>query len=77
MIVPSVLYCRILQGFDDNVIVQKSRYAWKYGCSRGISGTPQFLVNGVHMPDGPDYTASQWEAFIDTLIAANSVTSHW
>lgn len=58
----------VMEGFTDKDIVQRSRYAWKYGCSRGISGTPQFLVNGVHMPDGASYTATQWESFITSLI---------
>ena len=58
----------IMKGFDDTVIVERSRYAWKYGCSRAICGTPQFLVNGVMKPDGGDYNAKQWETFIDGLI---------
>ena len=60
--------CSIMNGFDDPVIVGRSRYAWKYGCSRGICGTPQFLVNGVMKPDGADYNAKQWKTFIDSLI---------
>ena len=64
-----------MKGFDDKLIVQKSRYAWKYGCSRGISGTPMFLVNGVFMADGPDYSVHQWENFIESLINSNETAA--
>ena len=60
---------RTLQGFDDSVIVRRSRYAWKYAASRGISGTPQFIVNGVHYPDGQDYNTDDWKKTIDSLLA--------
>jgi len=37
---------RIMSGFKDEVIVERSRYAWKYAASRGVTGTPSFLING-------------------------------
>ena len=44
----SLLFCvvRIMSGFKDEVIVERSRYAWKYAASRGVSGTPAILWNG-------------------------------
>jgi hypothetical protein len=66
-----VLVCRILSGFQDRVIAEKARYAWKYGASRGVTGTPQFIVNGVHAPEVQDYdSADQWDQFITKLLSA-------
>lgn len=55
-------------GYDDEVIVRRSRYAWKYAAHRGITGTAQFIVNGVHYPDGADYTADDWKKMIDEMV---------
>ena len=49
--------------------MENARYAWKYAASRGITGTPQFIVNGVIVPDAPDGKA-QWEEFINKLLAS-------
>ena len=49
--------------------MEKSRYAWKYAASRGITGTPRFLVNGVGVTDvGNDATA--WTSYILKLLSA-------
>ena len=62
-------YCvRIMSGFTDQVTVEKSRYAWKYGASRGISGTASFLVNGVS--SSVDNTVSAWVAYVEKLLNA-------
>lgn len=60
---------RILSGFTDPTVVENARYAWKYAASRGITGTPQFIVNGVNVPDAPD-GKEQWEDFINKLLAS-------
>ena len=45
------------------------RARWKYGCSRGVFGTPQFMVNGVMLAAQPTWTVKDWRAVIDPLIA--------
>ncbi len=58
-----------MSGFDDEVMVEKARYAWKYAASRGITGTPQFIVNGVIAPEAAEFNSIiEWENFIDELI---------
>ena len=61
---------RVLAGFTDQVVTDLARYAWKYAASRAITGTPQFLVNGVHIPGAPDFNKQQWETFIDQLLSS-------
>lgn len=57
-----------MEGYTDPVVVMDARYAWKYAASRAMTGTPQFIVNGVHVPDAPDYTTADWASFINTLL---------
>lgn len=57
-----------MSGFDDGVVVRKSRYAWKYAASRGITGTAQFIVNGVIDPQGPEYSIDDWHKMIQALL---------
>ena len=64
---------RIIAGFTDAVVVKDARYAWKYAASRAITGTPQFIVNGVHVPDAPTYTTAQWDNFIEALLSQSSL----
>jgi hypothetical protein len=45
-----------------------ARISWKYGCSRGVSGTPFFFVNGVLAPADGDWNLQQWQALLDPLI---------
>ena len=61
-----------MSGFTDSVVVEDARYAWKYAASRGITGTPQYIVNGVQVPDAPD-SKSEWEDFINKLMASPAV----
>ena len=64
-----VCVCRVLAGFADSQVTTEARYAWKYAASRGITGTPQFIVNGVHVPTAADFTAPEWEKLIGGLLA--------
>ena len=65
----------VMEGFSDATVTMDARYAWKYAASRSMTGTPQFLVNGVHVPDAPEYTAVQWGQFIDSLLT--TPTAKW
>lgn len=68
--VMNVAMDRIMNGFTDEMVDYKSRYAWKYAASRGITGTPQFIVNGVNAPELSGYTKEQWEQFISKLLSS-------
>ena len=60
--------CRVMEGFTDDVVTMDARYAWKYAASRSVTGTPQFIVNGVHVPSAPGFTAEDWMEFINSLL---------
>ena len=60
----------ILEGFQDSTLYYASVYDWKYAASRTITGTPQFIVNGVVVPDAQGYNFAQWKTFIDGLLGA-------
>ena len=60
---------RVVEGFTDPTVTMLARYAWKYAASRSMTGTPQFIVNGVHVPDAPGYDTNQWQQFIDGLLS--------
>ena len=60
--------CRVLEGFSDPVVSMDARYAWKYAASRGMTGTPQFLVNGVHVPTAADFSVTEWKMFLNELL---------
>lgn len=62
------LYHRIMEGFVDKVVTMDARYAWKYAASRSLTGTPQFIVNGVHVPTAPEFFISDWTDFINSLL---------
>ena len=66
---PSDAINRIMSGFTDTQVVENSRYAWKYAASRGITGTPEYIVNGVQAPDAPGST-TEWEEFINKLLSS-------
>ena len=58
-----------MEGFTDDKVVTEARYAWKYGCSRGVSGTPFFMINGVLDPKADSYSVNDWEKMIAELMA--------
>ena len=58
-----------MEGFTDAKVATEARYAWKYGCSRGVSGTPFYMINGVLDPNAVTYSVSDWEKMIDKLMA--------
>lgn len=57
-----------MEGFVDKVVTMDARYAWKYAASRSLTGTPQFIVNGVHVPTAPEFFISDWTDFINSLL---------
>ncbi|KAK8957886.1 hypothetical protein KSP39_PZI000921 [Platanthera zijinensis] len=63
-------YANILSGFSDSKTDMAARISFKYGCSRGVMGTPFFFVNGIPLPDyGSALDYSKWKSIIDPLFA--------
>lgn len=54
--------------YADQNLNTAARISWKYGCSRGVSGTPFFFVNGVLAPADATWNLQQWQALLDPLI---------
>jgi hypothetical protein len=66
-------YDRFLQGIQYGTNSDaESRIGWKYGCSRGVSGTPFFFVNGVYVTNDPGWTKQDWENLLAS-IQSNAV----
>ncbi|KAI3918454.1 hypothetical protein MKX01_041774 [Papaver californicum] len=58
-------------GFIDRKTDLMTRVSFKYGCSRGVFGTPFFFVNGFSLPDsGSAIDYKGWRNIIDPLVVA-------
>jgi hypothetical protein len=63
------------KGINDDNLNWDTRVSWKYGCSRGITGTPNILVNGVLISSfDPSWNLTDWESVIDPLLAPTLLT---
>ena len=63
----------ILNGYKNRELDLRARYAWKYGCSRGVSGTPTFFVNDVVVPEASGFSFDDWNKFLQSLISKKSM----
>lgn len=63
-----VSFSEILNALSDSSINWSSRVSWKYATSRGMTGTPLFLVNQVWVPGVSNYTtAAQWTSYFNSF----------
>ncbi|EPS73409.1 hypothetical protein M569_01354, partial [Genlisea aurea] len=53
------------EGFLDPKSNQATRVSFKYGCLRGVYGTPFFFVNGFPLPDAG--SALDYQGWVDVL----------
>lgn len=51
-----------------------TRVSWKYGCSRYVSGTPTFMLNGVQVAADPSWTLAQWMQLLDPFVGTSGAT---
>jgi len=65
----SKLYIDAMQNDTFN---EDTRVSWKFGCSRGVSGTPTFFVNGILVMADPTWTLSDWRQVLDPLLGRSS-----
>lgn len=62
-----------VQQLNNNADVNMdTRISWKFGCSRGVSGTPTFFVNGILVPADSTWTLAQWQQLLDPLFNSTS-----
>jgi len=57
-----------ITGVNDANLNMDTRISWKYGCSRGVTGTPTFIINGVYTSADDTWTEADWYALIDGLL---------
>jgi hypothetical protein len=63
-----ISFSELFNALNDPDINWSSRVSWKYATSRGMIGTPQYLINQVWVPDVADYTdQQQWVSFFNNL----------
>jgi len=58
-------------GMADSSQNELSRVSWKYGCSRGVTGTPSFLINGVAVAASLTWSVADWKTVLDPLVPAS------
>ncbi|XP_076108441.1 uncharacterized protein LOC143076506 [Mytilus galloprovincialis] len=52
----------------DEMVNEDCRVAWKYACSRGVTGTPTFMINDVVVAADPAWQVSEWNKVVDPLL---------
>jgi len=57
-----------LSGLNNSTYDWNGRISWKYGCSRGVAGTPTFFVNGIPVQADPSWTLADWRQVLDPLL---------
>lgn len=55
-------------GFNDSQTDAATRISFKYGCSRGVTGTPFFFVNGMPLDSSIEPDFRGWRRIIDPLL---------
>ncbi|XP_019262089.1 PREDICTED: uncharacterized protein LOC109239937 [Nicotiana attenuata] len=62
-------YDVIKAGFTDYKTDQATRFSFKYGCVKGVYGTPFFFINGFPLPDaGSAVDYKGWRRVLDPLV---------
>ncbi|KZV16541.1 hypothetical protein F511_11373 [Dorcoceras hygrometricum] len=65
----------IESGFTDPETDHGTRVSFKYGCIRGVYGTPFFFVNGLPLTDvGSELSYEEWRRILDPLCGGQHVT---
>lgn len=79
-VTPSVgntYFAAVKSAFNDRKTDLITRGSFKYGCSRGVFGTPTFFVNGFALPDaGSSIDYKGWRKIIDPLITSKREQHH-
>lgn len=59
-------------GLQNDTLNYATRVSWKYGTSRGVTGTPTFLVNGVVTSADPSWTLADWQSLLNPILGINT-----
>lgn len=66
---------KFIAGINDPNMDWDTRVSWKYGCSRYVSGTPTFVINGVQVSADPSWTLQQWMQLLDPFFATTMLAT--
>ncbi|CAF0807474.1 unnamed protein product [Adineta ricciae] len=66
---------KFLAGMASDDLNDETRISWKYACSRGVVGTPTFLINGVATGADASWSLNDWKSVIDPILASNEKDS--
>lgn len=66
---------RQMPGYGGTDADSKSRESWKYTCSRSVSGTPMYTLNGVPFDADAEWSFEDWKKVVDPLVKANHAKS--
>ena len=65
--IPKQVY---LEGVRKRANDLASRTSWKYGCSKGVLGTPTYFANGVFFDGGASLDANGFVEFVRKYVAS-------
>lgn len=60
-----------MSGYGGTDADDQARVSWKYTCTRGMSGTPMYTLNGVPINADALWTVEKWKKLLDPLIKGN------
>ena len=52
-----------------------TRVSFKYACSRGVSGTPSVMINGMATDANPSWSVNDWTTLLDSVLAGEYPSS--
>lgn len=62
----------LMTGYGGTEADFQARAVWDYACTRGVSGTPSYVLNGVPFEAADaSWDFQDWFAVIDPLVRAN------
>ncbi|KAH7488161.1 hypothetical protein PRNP1_007396 [Phytophthora ramorum] len=62
-----------MTGYGGTEADQHTRVTWKYACTRTVTGTPQYTLNGAPFEDADSsWKLEDWLKVIDPMIQANT-----
>jgi len=59
---------QFVAGLNNDTYNMNTRIGWKYGCSRGVAGTPTFFINGIPVQADASWTFADWRSVLDPLL---------
>ena len=73
---PQYNYTFFLNGLSNSTYNSEARVSWKYGCTRGVAGTPTYFANGIMIDGAEDFNNTKnWTDFFDQFFQFSNSSS--